>query len=188
MTPAPLYRRVLGERYDLMPEPLRKMHDVSGRQTAAGIASVERGQGPAARLIAWVFRFPRAGTDVPVTVDLIARNGGEIWERHFSGKKMLSIQEEGRAGLLIERFGPFAFSMAVTVDAGRLSLHMREGWVLGVPLPGFVLPRITAFEHDAGDRFNFHVDLALPVIGRVVRYIGWLEPVEAPTSCGTNRG
>ena len=179
MTPEPLYRRILGERYDLLPEPLRHMHDVTGRQSAAGVASVERGQGPAARLIAWTFRFPRAGTDVPVTVDLIARNGGEVWERRFAGKKMVSVQEEGHAGLLIERFGPLAFSMTVTVEGGRLSLDVREGWVLGLPLPGILLPRITAFEHDEGDRFNFHVDLALPVIGRLVRYIGWLEPAEA---------
>ncbi len=179
MSQVPLYRRVLGERYDLMPEPLRKMHDVTGRRTAAGLASVERGRGPAARLVAWAFRFPHAGTDVPVTVDLVARNGGEVWERRFAGKKMVSIQEEGRAGLLVERFGPFAFSMTVTVDGGRLSLDVREGWVLGVPLPALALPRITAFEHDEGDRFNFHVDLALPVIRRLVRYIGWLEPVEA---------
>lgn len=179
MTPPPLYRRVLGARYDLMPEPLRHMHDVTSRRTAAGRASVERGRGLAARAIAWAFGFPRAGTDVPITVDLIARNGGEVWERRFAGKKMVSTQEEdGRAGLLIERFGPFAFSMTVTVADGRLSLDVREGWMLGVPLPGIVLPRITAFEHDEGGRFNFHVDLALPVIGRLVRYVGWLEPVE----------
>jgi len=176
MSREPLYRRVLGERYELMPLPLRRMHDVTDRRTAAGFATVERGQGTAARLVAWVFRFPRAGRDVPVTVNLIARNGGEVWERRFAGKKMRSIQEEGRAGLLIERFGPFAFSMTVTVADGRLSLDVREGWMLGIPLPAVLRPRITAYEHDEGDRFNFHVDLALPLIGRLVRYIGWLEP------------
>ena len=182
MRAEPLYRRVLGARYDEMPAPLRHMHDVRDRRAARGRASVERGKGVAARLIAWAFRFPRAGADVPVEVTLTARRGGEVWERRFAGRKMVSIQEAGRGamdGLLIERFGPFAFSMTVTVVDGRLRLDLRDGWLIGIPLPRLIHPHITAFEHDADGRFNFHVDLGLPLVGRIVRYIGWLEQADA---------
>ena len=50
MTPPPLanervalYRRVLGEAWDSLPEPLRAMHDLDGERNADGVAVVERG-------------------------------------------------------------------------------------------------------------------------------------------------
>jgi hypothetical protein len=39
------------------------------------------------------------------------------------------------------------------------------------------MPRVAAYEHAADGRFNFSVDIGLPVFGRIVRYDGWLEPV-----------
>jgi hypothetical protein len=44
-------------------------------------------------------------------------------------------------------------------------------------LPAPLVPRIEVFEHAADGRFNFHVDLALPLLGRMVRYTGWLVPL-----------
>jgi hypothetical protein len=56
----PLYRRVLGEAWDSLPEPLRAMHDLDGERSAGGVAVVERGSGLLARLVALVIGLPPA--------------------------------------------------------------------------------------------------------------------------------
>lgn len=176
----PLYRRLLGAAYERLPQPLRAMHDVRERMTAHGRAKVERGRGAMIELLAWAFRFPAEGDDVPLTVTFRVEGQREVWERRFAGRQFRSIQEMGSVAgrdLLIERFGPLAFAMSVPIREGRLRLELEKGWCFGVPLPSFLLPGIVAFEHAEGDRFNFHVDLGMPLIGRVVRYRGWLEPV-----------
>ena len=38
-----LYRRVLGEVWDSLPEPLRAMHDLDGERSADGVAVVAAG-------------------------------------------------------------------------------------------------------------------------------------------------
>jgi hypothetical protein len=45
-------------------------------------------------------------------------------------------------------------------------------------MPRALLPQGNTYEHDAGGRFNFHVEIGLPVIGLIVRYRGWLLPRE----------
>jgi hypothetical protein len=42
-------------------------------------------------------------------------------------------------------------------------------------MPNWFLPRGDAFEHAEGGRFNFHVEITLPLVGHVVTYKGWLE-------------
>jgi len=81
-----------------------------------------------------------------------------------------------------ESFGPFGFDMKVSVDSGVLAMTIVS-WRLGsIPLPSFLAPRSTATEtQDAGGRFRFDVPIALPLIGRLTHYSGWLvvEEVEA---------
>ena len=44
-------------------------------------------------------------------------------------------------------------------------------------MPSILGPAPIAFEHAADGRFNFDVEMSLPLIGLVVRYRGWLEPL-----------
>ena len=62
---APLYRRLLGDAWTALPEPVRAMHELTGTLIASGRATVERGAGLLARLVAAVMGFPRAGRDCP---------------------------------------------------------------------------------------------------------------------------
>ncbi len=175
----PLYRQLLGPAYFELPVPIQEMHDVRGRLIATGRATIERGSGVAAAILGVLFRFPPAGENVPLTVTFTVTPQREEWSRSFAGKLFYSTQELGtgrQSGLLIERIGPLAFAMEAPVCDRRLHLNVTRGWCLGVPLPSFLLPRIEVFEHDADGRFNFHVDLGLPLLGRLVRYTGWLVP------------
>lgn len=173
----PLYRRILGEAWPRLPEALRRMHSPSGDFTAEGRAAIERGRHPLARAAAAMFRFPRAGNDVPVAVTFRLRDGGEIWERDFAGRVFTSVQTQGRGRtehLIVERFGPLRFGLAVVIRDDRLYLVPRRWSLFCIPMPRFLLATGHTYEYEEGGRFHFHVEIALPLIGLIVRYKGWL--------------
>jgi uncharacterized protein DUF4166/saccharopine dehydrogenase-like protein len=180
----PLYRRLLGAAWATLPAPLQVMHSLGDRIVAEGRATVERGNGLLARLIAALFGFPRAGRDVPVRVDFERRGNAEIWRRTFAGRSFASAQSAGSGRsdhLIVERFGPFAFGLAVLADS-RLQLVLRRWSFLGLPLPLWLAPGGDAYEYAADGRFHFHVELAHPLTGLIVRYRGWLAPPAEPRS------
>jgi hypothetical protein len=176
---APVHARVLGSAWRALPEPIRAMHMVDNVLVAEGRASVERGKGVVASAIASLFGFPAAGTDVPVTVTFRRVGVCEIWRRDFAGRKFSSTQfvgEKSWAYLLCERFGPIRFGIALAAEGERLTLVLRRWSLFGVPLPLWLAPRSEAFEHVQDGRFHFHVEIGLPLVGRLVRYRGWLVP------------
>jgi hypothetical protein len=175
----PLYRRVLGEAWDALPKPLQALHDLKDTMVAEGRAVIERSDGPVARLIANLFGFPDAGQDVPVKVSFRLQDGREIWRREFAGRVMQSTQEEGQGRferLICERFGPFAFGLALVLRDGRLHIVVRRWTAFGIPMPLALAPGGDAYESADDGRFNFHVEIGLPLIGMIVRYRGWLVP------------
>ena len=175
----PLYRRVLGEAWDSLPEPLRAMHDLDGERSAGGVAVLERGSGLLARLVALVIGLPPAGADIPVTVSFRARQGREHWQRNFAGRVFSSVQQQGRGRferLLCERFGPFNFGMTLTCEGERMRLVVRRWSVCGIPMPRALAPRGNSYEFAQAGRFHFHVEIAHPFTGLIVRYRGWLVP------------
>jgi hypothetical protein len=172
-----LYRRVLGEAMDRLPAPIAGMHEVHGTVVAEGIGEVERGRGPLAALAGLLIGFPPAGRNVPVRVTFTPADGAEAWERDFGGHIFLSTQEVGRGrfeGLVVERFGPVAVGLAMVEERGRLKVISRRWSVFGVPMPRFLLPQGPVWESAEDGRFNFHVEIGMPLLGTFVRYRGWL--------------
>ncbi|NEX93294.1 DUF4166 domain-containing protein [Caulobacter sp. 17J65-9] len=186
---APLYRRVLTGAWERLPAPIRDLHDLDGDLRVEGTADVERGTGLASRIVGAVFGFPRAGRQVPVAVDFKLTPQGEVWRRTFDGRSFHSVQSEGTGrfeGLVVERFGPFAFGLALVLEDDRLNLAVRRWTAFGVPMPAAWAPGGPAHEAAEDGRFRFHVEIGLPLVGLVVRYRGWLaradrEP-EAPAA------
>lgn len=178
--PGPLYARVLGADFDLLPAPLRALHQPGTESHWTGRARIRRGKGVLAGPVARLFGFPAAGEDVPVSVRFRTdAQGVEEWQRNFGGRRMVSTQEEGHgpiAGLIVERFGPFAFALALLWQGDRLTLIPRHWRFFGLPLPRALGPFGETFEREADGRFTFHVEIALPLLGEIVRYEGWLNP------------
>lgn len=175
----PLYRRVLGSAWSDLPQVIQAMHGLNGEKIAEGRADVDRGTGVISRVVGWLFGFPKAGRDIPVSVRFVEAGDGERWERSFDGRSFVSVQEQGRGrseGLLTERFGPFVFGLALVKDGGRLVLMVRRWSFLGLPLPIWLAPRGESYEHVSEGRFCFNVDIRLPMAGQVVSYRGWLVP------------
>ncbi|RYG92136.1 SDR family NAD(P)-dependent oxidoreductase [Loktanella sp. IMCC34160] len=181
---APLYARMLEGALANLSPMVRALHD--DRETArwTGQATVSGGSTLFARLIARLFGFPSAADTIPVTVELgRSQNGVEVWTRTFGGKRFHSSQRAGTGRmerLIEERFGPFRFGLAVLVCGDRLELICRKMSVLGVPVPGALIPGGHAFEAEEDGNFRFDVRIALPLVGRIVHYQGRLERAETP--------
>jgi len=170
--PPPLYARVMQQRFDKLPEVVQAMHRVCGDAGASGEATVERGSTMVARMVAAVMGFPRAGTH-RLHVAFIERDGVETWTRTFGDRSFTSHLSE-RDGRLVERFGPLRFHFYLPSDARGLEMRI-VGWsCFGVPLPMALAPRSVAREWQEDGRFHFDVPIALPLVGRIVHYRGWL--------------
>ncbi len=177
----PVYPRTLGPAFAALPASLQRLHQPGLRAQWSGRATVHSGSGPLATLIARLFGFPKAGTDIPVTVTFrTAPDGTETWARNFAGRLMISTQEAGtgrNSHLIAERFGPFAFGLALVIRDNRLNILPRRWTLFGLPLPRALMPRGASYEEERDAIFRFHVEIALPLIGPVVTYDGWLQPV-----------
>lgn len=177
-TATPLYRRVLADRFDALPGRVRELHDVARATRWAGRADVERSDSLAGRLVVAFAGLPAAGRDQPLTVTFAPAGGQEIWTRTFSGRVFRSVQGENW-GRLWEQVGPARLTFDVLVGPEGLSLRIGSLRVLGVPVPARLLPTAETREWEDGGRYHFSVVARAPLIGLLVRYQGWLEPVVA---------
>ncbi|HEY1606365.1 MAG TPA: DUF4166 domain-containing protein [Allosphingosinicella sp.] len=174
--PPPLYARLLGADFDLLPPAVRTLHDLNGEGGAAGEGTVVRGRGLLGRTIARLMRFPPAGT-WPLHVAFRERNGAETWTRDFGGHRFASALSAVRGGLVEERFGPLRFAFALPAGPDGLEMRLCRWSAFRLPMPRFLAPLISAREwQDKEGRFRFDVTVALPLVGEMARYSGWLVP------------
>jgi hypothetical protein len=168
-----LYRRILGQRFEILPPVVQQMHDIIGDAGASGTATVVRGSSMLAKLICGLMRFPPAGkTDLHVA--FAERNGVETWTRSFD-KHVFSSQLSQSGAMLVERFGPLRFYFDLETSEAGLQMILRRWSVVGVPLPLRLAPACTGTETADGSVFCFDVAIALPLVGPVVRYAGRLQ-------------
>jgi hypothetical protein len=171
-----LFRRILGSAWNDIASELQALHQCS---FARGIATVAGGRHWLANVVARLFRFPRPASDIPIEVQFGREGAKERWRRTFGSHSFQSIQEEGAGRsryLLRERFGAFAFDMALVPVEGRLHYIVRRWSILGLPMPAALAPRGDSYETTIGGRFSFRVEIVLPLIGLIVSYTGWLVP------------
>jgi Domain of unknown function (DUF4166) len=169
-----VYRRLLGDQFAILPPALQALH--GGREAAEwrGQADVEQGASWLARLLASLFRLPPAGLAQPLTVMFEPIGDREIWTRNFGSRQFRSVQfAVGRQ--LHEIIGVSRLIMQVDPSARGLQLTMLGVRLFGMPVPRSLVPHIRAQETGHNGRFHFDVEASLPVIGRLVRYHGWLE-------------
>jgi len=176
-----LFQDALGGRWADLPPEVRALHDVHDIDSFSGVADVRRGASWLARAVCRIFRFPAAGAGIPLVVTKRRTARGETWERRFADQVFRSrIRPAATPGRVQERFGPFAFELDLPVEAGRMRLPVRRGWLFGLPIPRPLLPRSESEEYAADGRFHFDVALHAPFgAGLIVRYRGRLAPDRA---------
>lgn len=184
-----LFQSSLGDRWAALPDAVRELHSVQDMESFSGFAEVTRGRSILARIAAWILGFPPAGEEVPVTVTITRTDEGETWERNFAGRVFRSYCSRSPEPYRYrERLGLFTYELGLPVEYGRVRFPVRRGWILGVPVPRFLLPRSDTSEFALSDAFHFDVALAAPLSGAlIVRYRGALTPDrlythKAPTS------
>ena len=170
----PLYRRLLGARFDELPQRVRELHDLTERSTWVGRADVERGTSWVARMAATLLSFPAEGRDQPLSVAFAPDQGRETWTRRFGEKVFPSLQYE-HGGHLFERVGPSSLVFMLDASPAGLALALTGVRFLGVPLPRLLHPAVRTMETEHDGRYHFEVEAILPVFGLLVRYSGWLE-------------
>jgi hypothetical protein len=176
------FEALLGADFAQLPAPVRRLHGLSQDLVAAGLAEIDVAPAPIARLLCRLAGLPKAGREVPVSVSFrIDERGGEHWERRFARRRYAGAMQAGSradAGLLVERFGPFALLHRLTASRDALAWRAMGWRLFGIPLPRWTLPRIDCLESAEGERFRFDIDVAFPLIGPVIHYRGWLVPAE----------
>lgn len=171
-----LYARAIGPAFDDLPAAIRALHEMPGRSLWRGEAKTDGAAGPLGALVARLVGFPGDKAACPAEVAIDADSERSIWRRRIGGHAFASVLSRPREGGRVEeRFGPLAMDLGLTPEDDRL-VYRVEGWRLGpIPLPKALAPRTTAREEvDAEGRFVFDVEISLPLVGRLVRYRGWL--------------
>ena len=175
----PLFRRVLGDAFDALPPQVRALHALDSRAVWRGEATITRGTHPLAMLCAWATHLPPSRERVPTAVEFIATDDGEIWRRDFGGARMAS-RYRLRDGRLCERLGLVEFVFDLGVHDGEILWDTTNVRLFGwLPLPAAWFARVRCREREHAGRYEFLVDAALPLIGPLIRYEGWLAAEQA---------
>lgn len=168
----PLFQRVLGVEFQTLPSAVRTLHATTGHRRYRGQVEVVRGGNPLARLFAWATRLPPAGQG-EVEVEIDASEEEEKWTRHIGGHAMPSRLWE-QDGLLCEQLGLVRFGFRLAVQESGIVWRVARVMALGLPLPARWFGKVQARESGFDGRYRFDVVAALPAVGLLVRYRGWL--------------
>jgi len=174
----PLFRQVLGDAWAELPTEIRELHCAENHKCFRGQATVTRGRSLLAGVVAWFVGFPSASDKVPVSVEIQRTGKCEVWKRDFDGHAFsseITVGEGYFSQLICERFGPFKFGMGLDLDNATLHYVPRRWTLLGIPMPRFLAPAGKMIETVLDDKFYFHVEVVLPIVGHIVTYQGWLK-------------
>lgn len=173
-----LFETALGDKWHDLPPAVQRLHSGGDVERFSGRAEITRGRSTVAWLAAWLVGLPKAGEDVPLTLCITRTPQGEAWERSFAGQRLGSVLTPSpRPHHVRERFGLATFEQELPVEDLVLHVPVRRGWLLGMPLPSWLLPGSCSREYTVDGVFHFDIGLYAPLTGGlVVRYRGWLRP------------
>lgn len=170
---SPLFAILLGPAFNALPDPVRALHLAQGLRRYAGAVEVERGRGLLSRLVAFATHLPPAGSG-PLYVEIEASPQGERWTRFIGGRAMPSrLWCDGE--VLCERLGLATFGFQLDVVGQAIEWRVVRVRVFGVSLPSRWFTGVGARESAQDGRYRFDVWAALPIVGRLVHYRGWLD-------------
>lgn len=176
--PRSLFHEILGDRFDDLPAPVRRLHDGEGVAVWQGRATLRAARGLFGRVVARLFGFPVRDDETDARVEITPAGDDEIWVRTFGEKAFRSrlSRGEGRdAWMLRERFGAVSVSIALVFRDGKL-WYVPRRWRLGrLPLPRALMPGGRSFEAARDGTFAFDVTIEAPVVGLIAGYRGTLN-------------
>jgi hypothetical protein len=166
-----------GPAFTRLHPALQALHRDGG--TLAGPVDVRIGDGYAGFVGRRLARrlgipLPAPGNTMQVTIFEAAE--GLHWQRRFNGGRRFDslFVPIGRhpGGHWIERSGLIELKLGVDIVDGGWHWRVLSQRLFGIALPRLLLPRTTAYKKVVDGRYRFAVDIALPIIGRVLGYRG----------------
>lgn len=170
-----LYRRALGTAFDDLPPVLRQFHEAPCSTVAQGALHIIRGQGRLRQALAALMRLPAPGEQVPVRLQVRCEGEAERWTRDFGSLRMVTRQWLSQ-GLLMESAGPIRFGFRLTGDATGIRFAFARCWMIGLPLPYGLAPRVHARVADDEDGWQLQVRVEVPFLGLLTQYEGKVTP------------
>lgn len=133
--------------------------------------------------MATLLGMPAEAPDVDVETSFILNDGVESITRNYNGSILITHQAkapgEGNKGPgLLERFGPVKLFIRLEGSEEGITFHLQRCTLLGLPLPRFFSPRLTARERVADGKYHYFVQVALPFVGHLIEYEGFLGAPE----------
>lgn len=169
-----LFAALLGDDYRTLPPAVRALHDAARPVRFRGRAQVESARGRLARLVARVAGLPDRDGDLPVAVTFMPTSAGERWQRDFGGRPMRSrLWRDGDH--LCERLGAATLRFRLVATETGTDWQLLSVRIFGMPLPRAWFRQVHASESERDGRYHFQVRAALPLIGMLVAYQGWLD-------------
>jgi hypothetical protein len=180
--PLPLFRRLLGDgEFAALPATGRALPAASLPGRFEGEVQVRPARGAVARALAGLLGFPRHAQAAALSVTIAQAGEGETWVRHFPPRPMRSRLWPDK-GRLCERFGPVRLAFRLALEEGVLHWRPVALSVFGLPLPLRLAAGIEAREWEQDGRYRFLARGALPGIGCIVDYEGWLDTASTDSS------
>ena len=164
-----LYRSILGPEFDQLSPELQKFHDET--VAATGVFTVTHDSRLISRLLIPFMRLPRAGVNLPMTLDIAVQGNEEKWTRFLGPSKVVSHQSN-KDGILKEKTGPLTFRFKVTVIDGGMEFTQLSCAFLGVPLPNFLSPRVKAKITPATEGWSVHVVISFGKVSAICQHEG----------------
>jgi hypothetical protein len=173
---ATIYQRILQDRFELLAPALRQfLGDERGGRVCGGL-SITKTPGRLNNLAAAAMGIPPAG-DYDLLLEVLPYAGGQRWVRYFGTYTLVTTQKDYR-GMLIEYSGPASIGFELVVQNGSLFFHPRRAWLMGIPLPLWLAPRIEA-ENQSIETGGWRVCVrfGVPLLGLVAQYEGNVMPL-----------
>jgi hypothetical protein len=161
----------LGRTFFKLPEVVQRAH--RGTIQLSGNVKVERGFG-LGWLLAALMRMPRSNAKAELVVVGWHFPDQMVWSRTFDGRTFESTFQTDEI-FLIEQMGPLSLVMEPKVEGTRLVYRLAATRLGPLKLPFLCAPSLNAWEGERDGKYEFEVAVALPVIGRVIRYAGQLD-------------
>ncbi len=169
-----MYRAVMGEAFNRLALPVQQFHTFAGHHEFQGVVQVEAPASLLAKVLAILLGAPLTTARGRIRFEMSAEPTTECWTRFFPGKTMRSTLSKS-GNRLTERLGASCLTFALVEVHGALEMRLEKLHFLGIPCPEWLMPKVVARETGEGQNLHFLVEAAVPVIGRVARYTGYLN-------------
>jgi hypothetical protein len=120
--------------------------------------------------------MPRAGRDVPIHLQVVPREGSEIWIRRF-GSQSITTKQWQSGNFLVEQAGPLHFVFRVTATSTGLHFEFQHNLLCGVQLPASASLGVAATATGCEGHWNIDVRMQVPLLGDITTYSGDIYPL-----------